>query len=93
MSETSTVRRTGPRPTAVRVLRHARDRTERRRHVVADHREVLVNRMAELLSTVAAGTVGAVLAVTIVGASLLFVVPAVVGVATVALVAPRRGDR
>lgn len=52
-----------------------------------------MNRMAELLSTVAAGTVGAVVAVTIVGASLLLVVPAVVGVATIALVAPRRSER
>lgn len=49
-----------------------------------------MSRTAELLSTLAAGAVGASVAVAIVGASPLLVLPAVVGVAAVAVAAPRR---
>ncbi len=62
---------------------------------VSDHRsdhllEVPVSRTTELLSTLAAGAVGAAVAVVVVGASPLLVLPAVAGVAAVAVVAPRR---
>ena len=48
-----------------------------------------MTRPVELLSTVVAGAAGAVLGVVVVGASLLLVVPAVVGVVAIAAFAPR----
>ncbi len=51
-----------------------------------------MSRTTELLSTLAAGAIGASVAVVIVGASPLMVLPAVLGVAAVAVVAPRRAD-
>lgn len=46
-----------------------------------------MSRTTEVLSTVAAGAAGATVAVTVVGASLALVVPAIVGVAAISLVA------
>lgn len=52
-----------------------------------------MTRTVELLGTVAAGAAGATIAVLVVGASLLLVVPAVLGVVAIAVLAPRWGRR
>ena len=49
-----------------------------------------MSRTIELLATVGAGTAGAVVAVLVVGASMLFVLPVALGVALVAIVLMQR---
>ncbi len=48
-----------------------------------------MNRTAELLSTIGAGILGALLAVSAIGANLLFAIPGALGVALIAAVATR----
>ena len=50
-----------------------------------------MTRPTELVATIGAGAVGAVIAVSAVGASLVFALPGVVVVGLVALVVSRRG--
>jgi len=52
--------------------------------------EPIVTRPAELVATIGAGAVGAVIAVSAVGASLVFALPGVAVVALVAVAASRR---
>lgn len=48
--------------------------------------EQYVSRTTELVATIGAGTLGAVLAVVAVGAELLLVLPAAIGIAVVAMI-------
>jgi hypothetical protein len=52
-----------------------------------------VSRTTELLATVGAGAAGAMVAVLVIGASMLFVLPAALGVALVAVLMVNRSRR
>lgn len=58
--------------------------------LATDDPEQLVSPLAELAALIGAAAVGAIIAVTVIGASLLLALPAVVVVAGVALVTMRR---
>lgn len=59
----------------------------------SDDRERFVSPVTELVAMIGAAAVGALIAVTVIGASLLLAVPAVVVVSGIALVTVRRDRR